>query len=199
MKNVVLASLTVAALAVLVPTAALAKGASEGEIAGPGLSGPISLGGSGEPGGGGALGEIADAAGFFQAVFAQTPDPMRATRPAGDLGPRYTITYVMPGPSGAEDRIQQDVYPYARPYPVTYTKPGQRFWSTNETRGGWFVAMPSLKDLLVGAGLPPNAPVTEGAGGVSLVAGLSVVGAAVAIGVAGAVLVLRRPSTPVAG
>jgi hypothetical protein len=143
--------------AALVPGLALGKGASAATIRGPGLETPVRLGGSGEPGSGAQLGRIAQSAGFFQAVFGQTPDPMRAHRPRGILGPRYRITYVMPGPSGDAGRIRQYVYPYAKPAPVTYMAPGQRFWTTEETRGGWFVASSTLRRQLVVAGLPATA------------------------------------------
>ncbi len=157
MKKGILVPFVIALLAVLVPTAALAKGASEASITGPGLSDPISLAGEGQPDGE-QLMQLAETAGFFPAVFVRSPDPMLDERPAGDLGPKYTITYVMPGPGGDVDRLVQDVYPYAQPEPVTYTAPGQPFFGTEKTRGGWFVATLQLKDQLVEAGLTRNAP-----------------------------------------
>jgi hypothetical protein len=167
MKRLAFSTLGLAlAAAVLLPAAGLAKGASEAQVTGPGLAGPIQLGGSGEPGSGEELGGIAEAAGFFAAVFGQSPNPMQTERPRGALGPRYTITYVMPGPNNEEDTLVQDVYPYAQPHPVTYTKPGQRFWTTERTRGGWYVGWySSLKDQLVAAGLPPTAPTGGGSHG----------------------------------
>ena len=50
-------------------------------------------------------------------------------------GPRYTITYTMPGPRTSE--LRQDVYPYAKPNPVTDTAPGQRYFGSQRTVGGW--------------------------------------------------------------
>jgi hypothetical protein len=94
---------------------------------------------------------------LFPAAFGQTPDPMLAERPKGELGPRYTVTYRLPGPNGGESTIRQDLYPYAGNAPVTYTAPGQRFFGTERTRGGWFQASPELKDTLVKAGLPARA------------------------------------------
>jgi hypothetical protein len=181
----------VLAVAAVLPATALAKGASEAEITGPGLSGPIELSGSGEPGSGEELGAIAEAAGFFAAVFGQSPDPMLAERPQGALGPRYTIAYVMPGPAGEEDTLLQDVYPYAKPHPVTYTKPGQPFWTTERTQGGWYVASYSgLGDLLVSAGLPSSPPSGGGdGGGAPWVLVGSLLGAAAIAGVG--VLVVR--------
>jgi hypothetical protein len=162
MKRIVLVPLAIALVTALVPASALAKGASEAEILGPGLDDPVSLP-SDEAGG--LLEGVAGAAGFFPAVFAQSPDPMLDKRPAGVLGPKYTVTYVMPGPGGELDRLVQDLYPFADPAPVSYTEPGQRFWSTERTRGGWFVAPAHLKDLLVSAGLPQDPPLGDGDSG----------------------------------
>jgi hypothetical protein len=165
MRRVVFSVFAVALAAALIPAAGLAKGASEATIVGPGLSAPIELGGSGEPGSDGQLADIAMSAGFFPAVFAQTPDPMLDARPAGSLGPKYTVTYVMPGPDNQQSELVQDVYPYAQPDPVTYTAPGQRFWTTEQTRGGWYIAtFEPLTDQLVAAGLPATPPAIGGGG-----------------------------------
>jgi hypothetical protein len=102
--------------------------------------------------------QIAEDSGFFPAVFLTTPNPMLSERPDGELGPRYTIVYVMPGPSGVVDEIRQDVYPYATPSLVSYTKPGQPYFGTERTVGGWYVAGPTLKDDLVAVGLRATAP-----------------------------------------
>ena len=98
--------------------------------------------------------QIAEDAGFFPAIFSQIPDPMLAERPEGTLGPKYTVEYVMPGPNNELDVLVQELYPYATPSPVAYVMPGQPFWTTEKTRGGWFVATAFLKDQLVAAGLP---------------------------------------------
>ena len=162
MRRLVTAVLLLTALvSALLPAAALGKGASEATITGPGLDGPITLAGEGQAGGE-LLMAIAEAAGFFPAVFAQSPDPMFDQRPAGELGPKYTVEYVMPGPNGEADTIVQDIYPYASPSLVSYVEPLQKYWSDQQTRGGWYVASAELKDLLVTAGLPPTAP-TDGA------------------------------------
>jgi hypothetical protein len=155
MKRLALLGMSVGAM-VLAATAQ-AKGPVAATIDGPGTGGGISLGGNGEPGSGAPLGNLSDQAGLFPAVFAQTPDPMLAERPTGDLGPRYMVTYRLPGPNGGESTIRQDLYPYARNGPVTYTAPGQRFFGTERTHGGWYQASPELKDTLVKAGLPARA------------------------------------------
>src|SRR5918912_3294464 len=92
--------LAVAALAV--PAAAAAKGPSAATVSGPGDGGGISFGGGGgggDPAAGTPLGNLTMAAGFFPGVFDQTPDPMQPSRPKGALGPKYTITYTVPGPN----------------------------------------------------------------------------------------------------
>jgi hypothetical protein len=152
---------SIVALALAAP-GALAKGASEATITGPGLDEPIVMAGEGFAGGEDLM-QLAESAGFFPAVFAQTPDPMLDTRPSAALGPKYTIAYVMPGPNNQEDTLVQELYPYATPSPVSYVEPEQTFWTTEETRGGWYVsATSSMKDVLVAAGLP-EAPPTNSA------------------------------------
>jgi hypothetical protein len=144
---------TVAAAALALPAAAVAKGPESATMTGPGLDEPIVFTGGGEPGSAGTLGRTAEHAGFFPAVFGQQPSPMLAHRPPGDLGPRYTIDYRLPGPNG-ETTIRQDVYPQAEGGPVTYMAPGQVFFEGERTRGGWYRAGPELEDVLAEVGLP---------------------------------------------
>jgi hypothetical protein len=151
-----LALLAIAVAGFALAATAYAKGPVAATIDGPGTGGGISIGRGGDAPVW--LGTIAQQSGLFPAVFARTPDPMLETRPKGDLGPRYTVTYNLPGPNGSENRIGQDLYPYAPQGPVTYTAPGQRFFGTRSTHGGWYQAAPALKDTLVKAGLPKTAP-----------------------------------------
>ena len=138
------------AIAALVPPGtALSKGPVEAMITGPGLDKAIVLSGVGEeptP-----AGSLAESAGFFLAAFTPGESPLLQARPRGDLGPRYTITYKLP------DEIKQYAYPYATP-PVAYMPPDQGLFGADVTRGGWFLAGPQLKTLLVSAGLPKSAP-----------------------------------------
>ena len=197
MKRLVLLSAAVALASALVAASALAKGASEATITGPRLGNGITLAGEGQVGGA-QLMQLAEDAGFFPAVFLRSPDPMLSARPKGDLGPRYTITYTMPGPSGV-DELRQDLYPYARPSPVSYMEPGQRFFGTEETVGGWYVATSALKDDLVAAGLPKTSPVNGGGLEVPWRIAGAVTAAVAALAVAGvAVLRLRRRPGPAA-
>ena len=144
------------ALALLaVPSQALGTGPSAATMEGPGGGGGITF--SGDEGSG-PLGNLTQQSGWFAAVFEQEPNPMLADRPKGDLGPKYTVTYTVPGPDNDTFTITQDVYPYASSGPVTYLAPGQPIFDM-QTRGGWFQAGPDLKETLVAAGLPESAAV----------------------------------------
>jgi hypothetical protein len=178
--------LAAVAAALALPAAALAKGPSQASITGPGLSKTLSFKGSGESSGT-PLGNLTLYAGFFPATFGQEPDPMLPARPSGKLGPRFTIRYVVPGPSSTY-RLTQYLYPYAKGGAVTYLKPGQPIFDMR-TRGGWFPAGQALKQLLVRAGLPRTAPHTSSGRSLALFAGIGVPGALV---LTGAVLLLAR-------
>ncbi len=156
MTRTVLTTLTALLVVACVPSPAHAKGPSEATIDGPGLAEAISIPSDSQASA--AFWRLVEYTGFFPAVFRQTPDPMLSKRPHGSLGPRYVMTYTLPGPNGVDDALHQDVYPYAKPRPVSYTQPGQRFFMDQETHGGWFVAEPSLKRSLVTAGLPETPP-----------------------------------------
>ncbi len=169
-RVLVLAALA-AALTLLAPTSALAKGASAATIDGSGPGGPgngpdgpITLGGNGEPGSGTDLGTLADLSGLFPALFGQSPDPMLDAAPTKRLGPRYTITWTIPDESDTARKIGQDLYPYAAGGPVTYTRPGQPVFDQT-TRGGWYKASDGLRQHLISLGLPNKAPLAAASGG----------------------------------
>jgi hypothetical protein len=156
-RLLVLAALT----ALVVPATATAKGPDRATITGPGLDKAITVAGPEEEGS--PMMQFAEAAGFFPAVFTQTPDPMLPERPKGSLGPKYSIEYNVPGPEGDAFTIHQDLYPYATPSAVTYMKPGQDIFELpGGTRGGWFTDS-TLKDQLVALGLPKSATAAEAA------------------------------------
>jgi MYXO-CTERM domain-containing protein len=197
MTRLLLAGVCVAALAL--PLSADAKGPSKASISGPGLDSPLSVSGNGE-GGTGPLAVLTMEGGFFQTTFGQTPDSRLPGKPSRELGPRYTLDYTVPGPSGMSDHIKQDLYPYARGGPVTYTPPGQRFFGTEKTIGGWYRASAELKRTLVEQGLPRSAVPAKTAGGISVgdpgpLAGI--VAGALLLAAAGAFL-LRRQRRPTA-
>jgi hypothetical protein len=191
-----------ALLALALPASALAKGAESATLQGPDLQSAIPIPGNGEPGGGSPLGQIAEFTGFYAQTFGQSPDPTTSRPPKGDLGPRYTLTYVMPGPNGARDRIAQDVYPYATPDPVTHMTSGQPFFDGDRTEGGWYVAPVALRQALVKVGLSPTAPSTDDGGsfvGGALLATIVSAGAILALGAAAMVILRRRPGAAATG
>jgi hypothetical protein len=186
--------LTIALLASLaLPSLAAAKGPTAATMRGPGISGARHLGGNSEGGTGTPLGALTMGGGFFPQAFGQQPDPTQATRPQGNLGPRYRITYKMPGPS-ASATLRQDFYPYARPAPLTYMKPGQAFWGTQRTHGGWFIADRSVRRKLGLPAQPPTPPTTgtTRSSGTHVLRWSAVGGGALVLGAALGLLVLRR-------
>jgi hypothetical protein len=188
-----------ATLTLLLAAPALAKAPSAAKISGPGLKGAgISLKttGGGDPMSGTALGDLTELGGFFPAAYGQVPDPMLQKRPAGSLGPKYSVAYRVPGPDGTTATIRQDLYPYANPEPLTYTKPGQSFWGGEQaTHGGWYVAPHDLKARLVDAGLPskPPAPASGDTWLPSWPASTAIAAAFVAAGLALGMAYRRRP------
>jgi len=150
MRRYLVAALIVA---LVVPALAAAKGPSGASISGPGLERTLTITGDGE-GLGTQLGGLAMKSGYFAQMFGQTPDPTLRTRPAGTLGPRYTVIYVVPGPNSIQSRVVQRIYPFAKPVALTYMKTGQPFWQTDRTHGGWFRASLGLKRILIRAGVP---------------------------------------------
>jgi hypothetical protein len=171
--------------AALLAPAALAKGPSEASITGPGLSKAITFKGMDD------ASRLTEYAGVFPAVFGQTPSPMLKGRPAGKLGPKYTIRYVVPGGNSQTFHLTQDLYPYAVTGAVTYMKPGQPIFGARTT-GGWYPAGAALKELLVSAGLPKSTPRASSGTNFALVAGIGIPGALVLAGAA--LLVARRRS-----
>lgn len=163
MKGVLL----VAAVVLAVPGAALAKGPSTVTLSGPGLEDPVQLGGYGP------LPTLPDLSGLTTAFGGTGLDWLLPSRPPGDLGPRYTLTWDLHGSA-----VRQEVYPYAKPRPVTYTP----------SAGGWFVSTDELRTTLIGLGLPASAPAAESRNGG--IAGIAA--GALAAGMAGLVLVRRR-------
>ena len=80
--------------------------------------------------------DLAEAAGFFPAAFGQTPDPMTSTRPKGDLGPKYSIDYAVPGGDGANARSTR-ISIRTRSRAPGRTCRGQPIFDMRD-HGGWF-------------------------------------------------------------
>jgi hypothetical protein len=150
-------------LALCLASPAHAKGPDRATLTGPGLGRPLVFSGYGADGLA-PLGLLTKKAGFWRQVFgpsAAVADDGRALRakPEGDLGPRYTVVYRVPGP-GAASLIRQELYPYAR-HPVSYM-PQQRFWQTRTAPGGWYRWGDGLEAALIEAGLPAMRPRGDG-------------------------------------
>ena len=178
--------LTIALLASLAfPALGAAKGPVRATMSGLGISGNRHLGGNSEGGPSTPLGALTVGGGFFPQAFGQQPDPTRASRPQGDLGPRYSISYKMPG---ADAILRQDFYPYAESGPLTHMAAGQTFWGGQRTHGGWFAADRSLPRKL---GLPARPP-TSRSSGAHLLRSSGVGGGAVLLGVTIGVVIFRR-------
>jgi hypothetical protein len=176
--------------ALVMPAAALGKGPSAASLSGPGADGGISFGRDGEDGVT-ALSNLVNHSGLFRAVFGEEPDPILQRRPKGDLGPEYTITWTVPGPSNELWKLRQEVYPYASPAPVTYIEPGQQVYD-QQTRGGWFQADAALKRTLVEAGLPSTWSGASSGSSAFPTALVTVSTAALLVAMATALLIRRR-------
>jgi hypothetical protein len=179
--------------ALLFPALAIAKGPDRATITGPGLEQPVVIEGDGE-GGSSALGVFATQGGFFAQMYGATGYGSLPGRPKLKLGPRYEVTYRVPGGGGGASTVQQDLYPYAARGPVSYMTAGQVFWGTQRTVGGWARGTSALKEILVQAGLPATAPANRAAHAHKLGVALGA-GAGVAIAAVGLALLYRRRHT----
>jgi MYXO-CTERM domain-containing protein len=155
------------AAAVVTAGPALAKGATQAMITGPGLARPIIVADAGEPGQSGKLATLAEQSGLFTVLFgASTIGPetiVPSPPPHAALGPRYALVYTVPGvepqPGERYGRLRQDLYPYATGGPLTYTPPGQHGFTQQLPETGWLRADPALVGTLTQLGLPaPSKP-----------------------------------------
>jgi hypothetical protein len=215
------------ALAVIAAVAgpALAKGATGASVTGPGLTRPVILSAPGEgealPGQGDTLSALAEQTGLFTVLFgpdtgtADEPSALSGPPAAASLGPKYTVTYtvpgVTPGPGQADGHIRQELYPRAAGGPVIYTPPGQQGFGSPLRATGWLRGTPRLTATLTRLGVPPAsafpsasvkaAPAPSAApmpAGQTFPAWLiAAILSAFAVALSGTVLWLRRHSRPV--
>jgi hypothetical protein len=190
---------TVIAVGIVLSGAAFAKGPSQAVIEGPALGHPIQLRDPSSPTIGPRLASLVQRSGFFDRLWCRNCRS-RLARPAGALGPRYTVRYTMTMEGEPSSQIVQYVYPYADPRPATFMPGGQRYWVNGQrTTGGWYVARRGLTQLLIGIGLPPTIPRTAenhaalaaAAGGTSP-ALMMLIGLGVAVACTAVILVARR-------
>lgn len=213
---------TALAVTAAVATPALAKGATQASITGPGLSRPLTVSAQGEalPGEGDMLSSLAEQTGLFTVLFGSNsgmqdePAPLRTPPAAASLGAKYTVTYTVPGvtprPGQANGQIRQNLYPRAAGGPVIYTPPGQQGFGQPLQASGWLRGTPRLTVTLTRLGVPvaasqpstarPAAPVPSVAPkptGTTAPAWLiATIVSAVAVAIAGTVLWRRRGSRP---
>jgi hypothetical protein len=203
------------AAALTLATPALAKGPTQARITGPGLAHAIVVSGHGEAtDSASTLGTLAWQTGLFAVLFGPSgdiPAPARlaAAPRAGTLGPRYALSYTVPGvtpspPSAMAGHIRQYLYPWAAGGPVIYTPPGQQGFNGGTVQAaGWFRGRPPLARVLAQAGLPsrPRALAAQArlsaAAGPGTPAWLIALAAVLAVAaLSGAALWLRRRKPP---
>src|SRR5919202_1082414 len=115
----------------------------------------------------------------------------------GGLGPKYTVAYVMPGPNGSTSTIRQDLYPYAKPYALSYTKPRQPFWDRGQgTHGGWFLTTSAVRSVLDLPAQPPTADTGDGSGWLRWVAIVITIAAGLGLLAALSLVAQRRRPRP---
>jgi hypothetical protein len=185
----VAAPLAVVALAVV--PAAQAKGPTSATISGPGLEEPVRLAALSEGQRLSRYWQLVEGLGFFPAAFGQITSPLLPARPAGDLGPRYTIRYGLPMGYGRRAVVVQHLYPYADGGPATYMPPGQKIFG-HKTRGGWYRAAPGVKAALLARGLPAARPPAGTGTGTRNTAAVGVALIAALLGVLGPTALRRR-------
>ena len=130
-----------------------AKGPSGGELTGDGLAAPIALsGGEGTGAGDGLIMQT----GFFAAAFREVPDPMLDARPAGELGPKLTITWRL-SPAPGADALTQDIYPYADGGRSRTWRRVSGSTRPNRRAAAGTARLPALLTTLQQLGVPPRA------------------------------------------
>lgn len=141
----------------MVAMPARAKGATEAAIAGPGLDEPMIVSNHD-----GALQELLELAGFWEMLYGAEPSGPTVSHvhamPSGDLGPMYTITWLLPeGPYPATTEL----YPSAPGGPLIHVVagPGGRY-GIDAVPGGWLRSDARLVDLLAEYGVPVDGSVS---------------------------------------
>jgi hypothetical protein len=134
-------------VALVLPANAVAKGPSRALILGPDATIRV----SGAEGSSTPFWHLVEATGWFEAAWGTSAIPQ--SPPEGELGPRFTITWTVPSSS----RLRQDLYPYAKPSPLTNMPRGQKIYGT-PVKGGWFAGGAKLESALFRIGVPAAPP-----------------------------------------
>src|SRR5256885_1922267 len=146
---------------ILTASPAHAKGVTMVTFSGPGLPQPLRIGGPESSPGSTLAARLANGSGVFAQAISDSSLAVDENPPGGELGPRYRAVYTFAADAGVV--IRQDVYPFATSGPVTFASPGQPWFGTRVSRGGWFRAEPQLTELLLSAGLPQRSSVPPAA------------------------------------
>jgi hypothetical protein len=152
------AGLVALSIVIIAGPASAKASIAEANITGPGLDGGIRLEGPETDG----LWESGiDVAGGLDDTRADAVEEL-GLAPAA-LGPKYLVSYRFEGDDGL---IRQDLYPYAKGGPVTYTPPGQDVTAglNMKITGGWFQSSPSFFKYLEDHGLPETKPAAPATG-----------------------------------
>jgi hypothetical protein len=132
---------------------------AEATITGPGLEGGLRIE---APDAEGLWESGIDVAGGLDDTRADSVEELGLT-PAY-LGPSYLVTYRFGlGPGSSDDLIRQDLYPYAKGGPVTYTPPAQELnvGIKMSITAGWYQSSLGFFHYLVDHGLPERNPVAS--------------------------------------
>lgn len=158
--RVLLAGLVAISTVVIAGPAWAKADIAEANITGPGLEGRRLR--IAAPDTGGLWESGIDVAGGLDDARADSVEEMGLT-PA-DLGPRYLVTYRFSlGRGSSDDLIRQNLYPYAKGGPVTYTPPGQELnvGINMSITAGWYQSSLGFFRYLVQHGLPETNPVAS--------------------------------------
>lgn len=150
-KALMTAAIIAIAMVGLIEPAA-AKGPVSITITGPGIDGPIELIDTVDAD---QLSRLMEQSGVWYAS-GDLPVPL-GERPAGELGPSYSLTWVNLGPPDTpeeERTIRQLIYPQAENGPIIHTQEVPEGWGQEVL--GWFAAPPTFTETLTSLGIPPT-------------------------------------------
>jgi hypothetical protein len=157
--RVLFAGLMALSIVVIAGPASAKVDITQGNIIGPGLEGGLTIK---TPDTAGLWESGIDVAGGLDDARADSVERLGLT-PA-DLGPRFRVTYRFgPGRGSGNDLIRQNLYPYAKSGPVTYTPPGQevKVGINVSITAGWYQSSLGFFHYLVDHGLPDTRPVAS--------------------------------------
>jgi hypothetical protein len=153
--RVLFAGLVAIATVVIAGPASAKASLAEADFTGPGLRGGMRIEAPDTEG----LWESGiDVAGGLDDTRADSVEELGLTPAA--LGPRYLVTYRF---HGSDHLIRQDLYPYAKGGPVTYTPPGQELnvGINMSIIAGWYQSSLGFFHYLVDHALPETNPVAS--------------------------------------